>query len=94
MQTIHGFKLRKLGDEYVLIGESRELINFDKMITLNESAAFLWQQAEKQTLDEGTFTTEHLIDALVEEYDIPRDQALKDVTATIAAFAQSAIIAE
>ena len=41
MKTIKGFKLRKLGNEYILVGESMELINFNKMITLNETAAFL-----------------------------------------------------
>ena len=50
MKTIEGFKLRKLGNEYILVGESMALINFNKMITLNETAAFLWQEAEKGDL--------------------------------------------
>ena len=29
MKTIEGFKLRKLGNEYILIGESMALINFN-----------------------------------------------------------------
>ena len=47
MKTVPGFRLRKLGNEYILVGESMELINFNKMITLNETAAFLWEQAEQ-----------------------------------------------
>ena len=43
MKTIEGFKLRKLGNEFILVGESMALINFNKMITLNETAAFLWK---------------------------------------------------
>ena len=33
MKTIEGFRLRKLGNEYILVGESMSLINFNKMIT-------------------------------------------------------------
>ena len=47
MKVIKGFKLRPLGGEYILIGESVELINFNKMITMNESAAYLWQQVQE-----------------------------------------------
>ncbi len=87
MKTIKGFKLRKLGNEYILVGESMELINFNKMITFNETAAFLWQQAEK-----GDFTEPQLVDALLEEYDVTRDQAQKDVQATVASWLDAAII--
>ena len=55
MKTIEGFKLRKLGNEYILVGESMALINFNKMITLNETAAFLWEKAEEMTREKGTF---------------------------------------
>ena len=34
MKTIDGFKLRKLGNEYILVGESMALINFNKMIKI------------------------------------------------------------
>ena len=47
MKVIKGFKLRPLGGEYILIGESVELVNFNKMITMNESAAYLWQQVRR-----------------------------------------------
>lgn len=46
MKVIKGFKLRPLGGEYILIGESVELVNFNKMITMNESAAYLWKQVQ------------------------------------------------
>jgi hypothetical protein len=55
MKTIEGFKLRKLGNEYILVGESMALINFNKMITLNETAAFLWENAERLTKEQGSF---------------------------------------
>jgi len=78
MKTIEGFKLRKLGNEYILVGESMALINFNKMITLNETAAFLWKEAEK-----GSFDAASLCKALCDEYDVVPEKAMTDVVATI-----------
>lgn len=87
MKTIAGFKLRKLGNEYILVGESMELINFNKMITLNETAAFLWQQAEQ-----GEFDADKLCKALCSEYEVSPQQALADVEATIASWKEAGVI--
>ena len=83
MRTIEGFKLRKLGNEYILIGETMALINFNKMITLNETAAFLWQQAESLTATQGSFTPAELCKSLCDEYDVSPEQAMTDVSQTI-----------
>ena len=87
MHTIHGFKLRKLGNEYILVGESMSLINFNKMITLNETAAFLWQQAEQ-----GEFDANKLCKALCAEYEVDPAQALQDVEATLKAWKEAGVI--
>ncbi len=89
MQTIVGFKLRKLGNEYILVGESLELINFNKMITLNETAAFLWQEAEK-----GEFTVASLVEALLTEYEVSAEQAQADVEFTVNQWLQAQVITE
>ena len=70
MRTIDGFRLRKLGNEYILVGESMALINFNKMITLNETAAFLWEKADELTKNQGTFDASALCKALCEDYDV------------------------
>lgn len=87
MKTIEGFKLRKLGNEYILVGESMSLINFNKMITLNETAAFLWKEAEK-----GEFDAASLCKVLCAEYEVAEDQAMKDVEATIASWKEAGVI--
>ena len=87
MKTIEGFKLRKLGNEYILVGESMALINFNKMITLNETAAFLWQEAEK-----GEFDANSLCKALCEEYEVTPYQAMTDVMATIDSWKEAGVI--
>lgn len=79
MRIKNGFVLRKIGDKEVVIGEGIEQINFNKLIALNETAAFLWKE-----LAEKDFTEKDAADLLIEEYDVTEDVAAKDVGALIA----------
>lgn len=79
MRIKNGFVLRKIGDKEVVIGEGIEQINFNKLIALNETAAFLWKE-----LAEKDFTEKEAADLLIEEYDVTEDVAAKDVGALIA----------
>ena len=92
MKTIEGFKLRKLGNEYILVGESMALINFNKMITLNETAGFLWEQAERLSRENGSFDAGSLCKALCDEYEVAPSQAMTDVDATIASWKDAGVI--
>lgn len=73
MKAKTGFKLRTLGRDHILTPEFSSNINFNKMIVLNESAAYLWQ-----AVDGKEFSVESLADLLVEKYEIDREQAEKD----------------
>lgn len=79
MRIKNGFVLRKIGDKEVVIGEGIEQINFNKLIALNETAAFLWKE-----LAEKDFTEKEAADLLIEEYDVTEDVAAKDVGTLIA----------
>ena len=92
MRTIEGFRLRKLGNEYILVGESMALINFNKMITLNETAGFLWEQAEQLTKEKGAFDAASLCKALCTEYDVTPEQAMSDIDATIASWKEAGVV--
>ena len=92
MKTIEGFKLRKLGNEYILVGESLALINFNKMITLNETAAFLWKEAENLSSNMGGFTSSDLCKALCDEYDVSPEQAMTDIDATLSSWLSAGVI--
>ena len=92
MKTVHGFRLRKLGNEYILVGESIELVNFNKMITLNETAAFLWKEAERLSDEKGEFTANQLCKALCEEYEVDPSRAMTDIDATISSWQKAGVI--
>ena len=78
MKTKKGFRLRELGGDYILIGESVELVNFNNMITFNETAAYLWQAVEGKEFD-----VEALTQLLLAEYEVSEDIAREDAQATI-----------
>lgn len=90
MKTIKGFRMRKLGLEYIITAEGVELINFNKMIALNESAAFLWESVQ----DKEEFSVDTLADLLVEQYGIDRELALKDSAAVAQKWIEAGIAEE
>lgn len=83
-----GFRLRKLGSEFILIGEGIEQVNFNKMITMNETAAFLWEKVQDGT----PFDAQALADRLCEEYEVSPEQALHDAQAAADKWLESGII--
>ena len=90
MKTVKGFRMRKLGLEYIITAEGVELINFNKMIALNESAAYLWESVQEKE----EFTVETLADLLVEQYGIDKELALKDSAAVAQKWVEAGIAEE
>lgn len=80
MKIKKGFVLREVCSERVIMGEGLGAINFGKLLALNETAAWLWQQAQAM----GDFTVESLAEKLCEEYDVTAGEAKADVAEMIA----------
>lgn len=73
MKKIKGMTLRRLGTEAVIIAESQELIDFDRLVSLNESAAYIWE-----TLPDSDFSIETITRLLTNRYDVEESTARKD----------------
>ena len=73
MKIKDGFVLREMCGEYIVAAEGLQHINFNKLISLNSTAAFLWKALEGKE-----FTTEQMAELLVEEYGIDMELAMKD----------------
>ena len=73
MKIKKGFTLRSVMGQNVVLAEGNNADSFGKLITLNSSAAMLWE-----ALKGKTFETEDVADLLVAKYGIDRDQALDD----------------
>ena len=88
MRIKKGFVLREVCGERVIIGEGLGAINFGKLLALNESAAWLWKQAQEM----GDFTIEALADKLCEAYDVTADEAKADVAEIVAEWQQVDVV--
>jgi hypothetical protein len=73
MKIKDGFILREMCGENIVTAEGIENINFNKLISLNSSAAYLWEN-----LIGKDFSVEDMAALLVEQYDIDMELALKD----------------
>lgn len=87
MKTRKGYSLRTLGKEYILVADGFEAVDFSRMVSMNESAAFLWKAIEDKDFDADT-----LARLLMEEYGIEREVADKDVAALLQAWREANII--
>ena len=73
MKIKEGFILRTICGESVVVGEGLAQVNFNKMLSLNASAAYLWKGVEGRE-----FTLEDLTALLLEKYDVSPEVAAAD----------------
>ena len=78
MRTKNDHSLRTLGKEFILVADGVDSVDLGCMVSMNESAAFLWKAVEGKDFDADT-----LVDLLTEEYDVTREVAEKDVAALL-----------
>ena len=74
MKIKSGFKLRTIVGEHIITGEGVERVNFNKIITLNETAVYLWEN-----LVGKEFTEDDVVKLLTDEYEVTEEVARKDV---------------
>lgn len=86
MKIKSGFILREMCGENIVTGEGLEHINFNKLISLNSTAAFLWKE-----LVGKEFTETEMAQMLVDEYGIDMELALKDSKALCAAWIEAGV---
>ena len=89
MRINKGYTLRTLGQEYILVAEGLETVNFNRMISMNASAAFLWKEVEDKDFD-----TETLVQLLLDNYDITREVAEKDVATLLQSWKEARVVEE
>lgn len=89
MKLKPNFELRCICGENVVIPHGIENVNFDSIIHLNETGAFLWKEAQK-----GDFTVESLTAALTNEYEVGEDVAKADVAAFVAKLGEQKLLVQ
>lgn len=65
--------MREVAGEKIISGEGISQINFNKLISLNKSAAYIWEKVKDKEFD-----TETVAALLMEKYGIDRHTAMED----------------
>jgi len=89
MKLKSGFNLRDICGEKVLVAEGLENIDYSRIINLNETAAYLWEN-----LADSDFEVEDMVTLLTNEYDVPNDVALEDCRELVSQWREAELIAE
>lgn len=89
MKIKSGFKLNTVCGETFLVPMGEGNVDYSKLIALNESSLLLWKRMEQ-----GDFSTDDLVNALLEEYEVTEEVARKDVEIIIRQFKEENIITE
>jgi len=74
MRIKDGFILRQVAGNYIAVAVGAESIDFNAMVTTNDTGAFLWKKLQTET------TEEELLEALTSEYDIDAETAKADIS--------------
>ncbi len=73
MKIKDGFILRQVAGSYIVIAVGGDSVDFNGMITVNETGAFLWEK-----LTEGA-TEAELLGAMLDEYEVDEATAKADI---------------
>lgn len=73
MKIKDGFMLKEIAGTFVVVPKGSALVDFQMMLSLNETGVFLWELLSKGA------EKEDLYNAILSEYDVDEDTAKKDV---------------
>ena len=74
MKAKKGFELQNVCGEHILVPVGIENVDYSRIISLNPTAAFLWEKIN--AMEE--FTIEDMVSSLLEEYEVEEEIARED----------------
>ena len=86
MKTKEGFVLRTVDGMHIVVAVGKAAAQFNGMITLNETGAFLWQQLEAGCNEDA------LIAAMCAAFEVDADTARQDVHAFVQTARQAGLL--
>ena len=86
MKIKEGFVLREVAGNFIVVAVGSAVKEFNGIINLNETGAFLWKIVEKGC------EREDLINALLGEYEVEKETAEKDIDKFIGKLKEAKLI--
>ena len=87
MKLRKGFALREIGTDHVVVPEGIEVIDFNKLISLNGSAKYLWE-----ALQDKDFTVDEVAALLTAKYEVADEIAKADAAKLVAKWQEIGLI--
>lgn len=89
MRILDGLVLRPLGREFIVTGDGLSRIDFSKVVSMNATAAYLWEQLQGRDFSEEEMTT-----LLTARYDVSEEIARADVAKLLESWRKAGVLAE
>lgn len=89
MKIKQGFSLKKENDEVMIICDKNIHRNFNSIILLSDTSAYLWE-----LLQNGNSTKEQMLNGLLQKFDISTVLALSDIDVFIKTLKENGILEE
>ena len=89
MKIKEGFKMRKLGREHIVVPEGSGLVNFNRMISFNDTAASLWE-----ALSGRDFEVEDIRRFILDNYEVDEQTAAADAAKLARDWAEAGLVEE
>lgn len=79
--------LRQIGKDYIIVEPGQDKVDLSKVYTLNETAAWLWKE-----LHTHEFSKEDMVNKLLGEYEVTKEQASTDVEKLLEIFVSQKLL--
>lgn len=89
MRLLDGLVLRPLGREFIVTGDGLSRIDFSKVVSMNATAAYLWEQLQGRD-----FSVEEMAGLLTARYDVSEQTARADAAKLSDSWAKAGLLAE
>lgn len=87
MRLREDLQLRKLGEDFIIIDPGQKMVDMSKVFTLNETAAFLWEELLHKEFNES-----NIVELLIENYEVDENTAQADALKLISEFKKGGLI--
>ena len=74
MKIKEGFEIQNVCGEYIIVPAGAENVDYSKIISLNETAAYLWENI----VTKDSFTIDDMTALLLAEYEVEENVARED----------------
>lgn len=87
MRIKKNISIRKIADEYIMIADTADSLDYTKAISLNETAAYLIEASHDQDIEVSTW-----VELLLEHYEVSPERAQADAEALLDTLLRAGVV--